>query len=36
MAEVIRGYFEVYVKANMFYKEIQELEEEKKQRNSNQ
>lgn len=36
MAEVIRGYIEVYVKANMFYKEIQELEEEKKQRNSNQ
>ena len=30
MAEVIRGYIEVYVKANMFYKEIQELEEEKK------
>lgn len=36
MAEVIRRYIEVYVKANMFYKEIQELEEEKKQRNSNQ
>ena len=36
MAEVIRGYIEVYVKANMFYKDIQELEEEKKQRNSNQ
>lgn len=30
MAEVIRGFIEVYVKANMFYKEIQELEEEKK------
>lgn len=30
MAEIIRGYIEVYVKANMFYKEIQELEEEKK------
>ncbi len=36
MAEIIRGYIEVYVKANMFYKEIQELEEEKKQRNNNQ
>lgn len=30
MAEVIRGYIEVYLKANMFYKEIQELEDEKK------
>jgi hypothetical protein len=30
IAEVIRGFIEVYVKANMFYKEIQELEEEKK------
>ncbi len=34
MAEIIRGYIEVYVKANMFYKEIQELEEEKKLRNN--
>jgi hypothetical protein len=30
MAEVIRGYIEVYLKANMFYKEKRELEEEKK------
>lgn len=29
MAEVIRGYIEVYVKANMFYKEKAELEAEK-------
>lgn len=29
MAEVIRGYIEVYLKANMFYKEKQELEAEK-------
>lgn len=32
MAEVIKGYIQVYVKANIFYKEIQELEEEKKQK----
>ena len=30
MAEVIRDFIQVYVKANIFYKEIQELEEEKK------
>ena len=30
MAEIIRGYIEVYVKANMFYKEKAELEAEKK------
>ncbi len=29
MAEVIRGFIEIYLKANMFYKEIQELEDEK-------
>ena len=29
MAEVIRGFIEVYVKANMFYKEKEELEREK-------
>ena len=29
LAEIIRGYIEVYVKANMFYREKQELEEEK-------
>ncbi len=29
MAEIIRGYIEVYVKANMFYKEKEELEREK-------
>ena len=36
MAEIIRGYIEVYLKANMFYKEKQELEEEKKQQESSQ
>lgn len=30
LAEVINGYIQVYVKANMFYKEQQELENEKK------
>lgn len=30
LAEVIRDFIQVYVKANIFYKEIQELEEEKK------
>lgn len=30
MAEVIRGFIEIYVKANMFYKEKAELEAEKK------
>lgn len=33
MAEVIRGFIEVYLKANMFYKEKMELEEEKKAQN---
>ena len=33
MAEIIHGYIEVYMKANMFYKEMQELEEEKKNKN---
>ena len=32
MAEVIRGFIEVYLKANMFYKEKAELEAEKKNR----
>lgn len=30
LAEVIRGFIEIYLKANMFYKEKRELEEEKK------
>ncbi len=30
MAEVIRGFIEIYLKANMFYKEKAELEAEKK------
>lgn len=30
LAEVIKDFIQVYVKANVFYKEIQELEEEKK------
>lgn len=30
LAEVMKGFIQVYVKANIFYKEIQELEEEKK------
>lgn len=34
LAEVIRGYIEVYLKANIFYKEKQELEEEKKRKNN--
>ena len=29
LADVINGYIQVYVKANMFYKEMQELEEKK-------
>lgn len=33
MAEVIRGYIEIYLKANMFYKEKQELEAEKAAKN---
>lgn len=35
MAEIIRGFIEIYLKANMFYKEKQELEEEKKRHNQN-
>ena len=31
MAEVIRGFIEIYLKANMFYKEKRELEQEKNQ-----
>lgn len=30
LAEIMRDFIQVYVKANIFYKEIQELEEEKK------
>ncbi|MGN0522414.1 MAG: hypothetical protein ACI4IQ_07240, partial [Eubacterium sp.] len=30
LAEVIKGFIQVYVKANIFYKEIQELEDSKK------
>lgn len=30
MAEIIKDFIQIYLKANMFYKEIQELEEEKK------
>lgn len=33
MAEVIRDFIQVYVKANIFYKEMQELEEEKNSKN---
>lgn len=35
MAEVINDLIQVYVKANIFYKEIQELEEEKKSKENN-
>ena len=35
LAEVIKDFIQVYVKANIFYKEIQELEEEKKNKNNN-
>ncbi|MCH5320361.1 MAG: hypothetical protein J1E36_01260 [Eubacterium sp.] len=34
LAEVIKDFIQVYVRANIFYKEIQELEEEKKKKNS--
>lgn len=34
MAEAIRDLIQVYVKANVFYKEIQELEEEKKKKSN--
>lgn len=30
LAEIMKDFIQVYVRANMFYKEIQELEEEKK------
>ena len=33
MAEVIRGFIEIYLKANMFYKEKAELEAEKNNKN---
>lgn len=33
LAEVIKDFIQVYVRANIFYKEIQELEEEKKNKN---
>lgn len=33
LAEIIKDFIQVYVKANIFYKEIQELEEKKKNRN---
>ncbi len=33
MAEVIKDFVQVYVKANIFYKEMQELEEEKNSKN---
>ena len=33
MAEVIRGFIEIYLKANMFYKEKAELEAEKNDKN---
>lgn len=35
LAEVIKDFIQVYVRANIFYKEIQELEEEKKKKNKN-
>ena len=35
MAEVIRGFIEIYVKANMFYKEKAELEAEKAAKKNN-
>lgn len=34
LAEIINDFIQVYVRANIFYKEIQELEEEKKKKNS--
>lgn len=35
MAEIIKDFIQVYVKANIFYKEMQELEEEKKNKQEN-
>lgn len=34
LAEVIKDFIQVYVRANIFYKEIQELKEEKKNKNN--
>lgn len=34
LAEIIKDFIQVYVRANIFYKEIQELEEEKKKKKS--
>lgn len=36
IAEIMKDFIQVYVRANMFYKEIQELEEEKKNRADNE
>ena len=35
LAEVMKDFIQIYVKANIFYKEKQELEEEKKRRKNN-
>lgn len=35
LADVINGYIQVYVKANMFYKEMQELEEKNSKKKNN-
>lgn len=35
LAEVIKDFIQVYVKANIFYKEMQELEEEEKKNKNN-
>lgn len=35
LADVINGYIQVYVKANMFYKEMQELEEKNSKQKNN-
>lgn len=35
LAEIMKDFIQIYVKANMFYKEKQELEEEKKRRKNN-
>ena len=36
IAEIMKDFIQIYVRANMFYKEIQELEEEKKNRADNE
>lgn len=36
IAEIMKDFIQVYVRANIFYKEIQELEEEKKNRADNE